>query len=132
MIKKLPSVIKELFFLIASYGICVEIIVLIVTKDWLFYSIGLIVGLILAMGMCVHMYISIEEALDRGESGAQKHVSKMYAFRVGVIFIVAGIMFYFKIGSVVSLFIGMMGLKVSAYLQPFTHKFFQKYIGKGR
>ncbi|KAB1438589.1 hypothetical protein [Candidatus Galacturonibacter soehngenii] len=128
MRKRLPLIVRELLFLVIVYGILTEIIVLIVVKEWLFYSIGLMTGIILAIGMCIHMHISIEEAIDRGEAGAQKHISKTYALRSTVIFFVAGIIYYFKIGSIISLFIGIMGLKVAAYLQPFTHKYVQKYI----
>ena len=31
-------------------------------------------------------------------------------------------MMYFKLGNLISAFIGVLGLKVSAYLQPFIHK----------
>lgn len=125
MRKRFPLIVRELLFLVIVYGILTEIIVLIAVREWLFYSIGLITGIGLAIGMCIHMHISIEEAIDRGEAGAQKYISKAYGLRSIVIFVVAGIMFYFKIGSIISLFIGIMGLKVAAYLQPFTHKFFK-------
>lgn len=132
MLKRFPFIVKEIFVLIVFYGILAEIIGLIIVRDRLFYSVGLIIGLILAVGMCIHMQISIEEALDRGEAGAQKYISITYGLRSAVVLAVMAIMFYFKIGSAVSGFIGIMGLKVAAYLQPFTHKYFQKYIGKGR
>lgn len=132
MLKRFPIIVKEFFFLIIVYGILAEIIVLIAIKDKMFYSIGLIVGIVIAIGMCIHMYISMEEAIDRGETGAQKYIGNTYAIRTTLIFFVMGIMYYFKIGSIISLFIGIMGLKVAAYLQPFTHKYIQKYLEKGR
>lgn len=127
-----PDIIKEILLLISFYGIFTGIIVIIFVDDRLFYFVGLTVGILLAMGMCIHMQISIEEAMDRGEAGAQKYISKTYGLRTAVVFIVLGVMYYFQFGSVVTGFIGIMGLKVAAYLQPFTHKYFQKYLGKGR
>lgn len=132
MRKKFPLIVNELLLLIIAYGILVELIVLIALSQKLFYSVGLVVGVVLAAGMCIHMQISIEEAMDRNEAGAQKYISKAYAIRSTVVFIVVAIIYYFNIGSIISAFIGIMGLKVAAYLQPFTHKYFQKYIEKGR
>jgi len=82
--------------------------------------------------MCVHMHISIEDAIDFGEAGAQKHISKTYGFRTLVVIITLCILCYFNTGSIITAIIGIMGLKVAAYLQPFTHKILQKYISKGR
>ena len=31
-------------------------------------------------------------------------------------------MMYFKLGNLISAFLGVLGLKVSAYAQPFMHK----------
>lgn len=132
MRKRFPLIVIELLFFIIVYGILLELVVLLVVSEKLFYSVGLAAGIILAIGMCIHMQISIDEAMDRGEAGAQKYISKAYAIRSTVVFLVVAIIYYFKIGSIISAFIGIMGLKVAAYLQPFTHKYIQKYLEKGR
>lgn len=132
MRKRFPIIVQELLLLMALYGLLAEVIVLAATKDLLFHTIGLMVGVFLAMGMCIHMQISLEDAIDMGEAGAQKHISKTYGIRTAVVFLIMGILYYFKIGSIITGFIGIMSLKVAAYLQPFTHKYLKKYIGKGR
>lgn len=38
---------------------------------------------------------------------------------------------YFEIGNVIVAFVGVMGLKVGAYVQPFTHKVILKLLGRG-
>ena len=36
-----------------------------------------------------------------------------------------------NLGNLITAFIGVLGLKVSAYLQPFTHRVIQKLQGRG-
>lgn len=132
MRKRFPLIVQELLLLIMFYGMFFEFIILITNKNKLFSTIGLLAGVLLAMGMCIHMQISLDRALEMGESGARKHITMNYGIRIAVIFLTFGIMFYFKVGSIITCFIGIMGLKVAAYLQPFTHKFLQKYLDKGR
>ncbi|OYO42921.1 hypothetical protein CG709_20950, partial [Lachnotalea glycerini] len=85
MFKRFPAIVKELLLIIGIYGLLAEVIVIIVTQDKIFYSVGLIIGIFLAFFMCVHMHISIEDAIDFGEAGAQKHISKTYGFRTLVV-----------------------------------------------
>ncbi|WP_099467294.1 hypothetical protein [Konateibacter massiliensis] len=132
MLKKLPLIVKELFISILFYGFVVEIVVLSLLKDKIFYSVGLGVGLLIAMGMCIHMYQSLDYATDMEESQAKKHIRKTYALRTAIIFILVLIMYYFNAGSILTGFIGIMSLKVAAYIQPFTHKLLEKYNKKGR
>ena len=60
--------------------------------------------------------------LDLGEAGAAKHMRKMYALRYTAVVIAFGATVYFDVGSPITLLIGVMGLKIGAYLQPYTHK----------
>lgn len=127
MRKKFPVVVKELLSLILVYGLLSEVIICIVTKDFWYHFIGLLIGLILAAGMCIHLYWSLDEALDYGEAGAGRYFRKSFAIRIVVVSIILGITFYFQIGNVITSFIGLMGLKFGAYLQPVTHKYVQKF-----
>ena len=40
------------------------------------------------------------------------------------------VMMKFNLGNLFTAFIGVLGLKISAYLQPFTHKFVLKLQGR--
>jgi len=132
MKKKFSPVVKDLIFGILLYGILAEIIVLIVVENKVFYSLGLIFGLIAAAGMCINMQSALDNAMEKDENGAMKHIRSAYAIRTALVFLGLGFMFYFRIGSLVTGFIGIMGLKVAAYIQPLTHKFLLKYTDKGR
>lgn len=133
MLKQISRLTKELVLGIWGYGIIVLLIILIFINDKLFYCVGLLEGLIIATCMIVHMQISLDKALNIGEAGAEGHIRKSYGIRTAVVFLSLGLIYYFHLGSVLTAFIGIMGLKVAAYIQPFTNKFTtKKYVGKGR
>lgn len=117
---------RDLIAGVLIYGIIVQIILIVIRKEVLWLSIGLWIGICAACLMTLHMKRSIEEALDLGESGALSHIRKTYIIRLVVFIAVVGLTFFFQIGSILTLFIGTMGLKVSAYLQPYINKLFSK------
>ncbi len=114
---------KNLIIGIVLYGIVVQIVLLVLHRDLLWYSAGLWIGALSACLMVWHMRRSIEEALDMGEEGALGHVRKTYVIRLIALIAVIVITMLLRIGSILTLFIGVMGLKVSAYLQPYLNKF---------
>lgn len=115
--------LKELIAGIIVYGTIVQIpVCFIATGNLSYLSFGLWIGVVVAVGMAIHMKRSIEDALDLGEAGAAKHMRKMYALRYVVVAIVFGATVYFDVGSPITLLVGVLGLKIGAYLQPYTHK----------
>lgn len=115
----------ELIIGMLVYGIAVQII-LFFLPDRLFNSIGLWLGILIGVGMALHMKHSIENALELGESGAQKHLLKHYGLRIIAVGAVFGIAYYFKLGNMLTMFIGVMGLKAAAYAQPHVHRLFDR------
>ena len=122
----LTDVLPDLLIGILLYGVVCEAVGLIFVKDRLFYSIGLLIGILCAMGMAVHMAWSLNMALDLGESGAVKKMQLHNLLRVGIVVVVIFALWLSGIGNPVVAFLGIMGLKVAAYLQPFTHKLFRR------
>ena len=118
--------LKELLTGIILYGAIAQIICLIMTEHKLYVSIGLWIGVITGIGIAIHMKRSIEDALDLGVEHAEKHMKKMYALRYAVTALVFGAAIYFHIGNPIAILIGVIGLKISAYLQPYTHKLILK------
>ena len=122
----LSDVLPDLLIGILLYGVVCEAVGLIFVKDRLFYSIGLLIGILCAMGMAVHMAWSLNMALDLGESGAVKKMQLHNLLRYGIVVVVIFALWLSDIGNPVVAFLGIMGLKVAAYLQPFTHKLFRR------
>lgn len=118
------TVLKELIAGMAVYGIVLQIAVLVIPGDRMRMSAGVWLGIVTGMLMAVHMKNSLDEALDRSESEAQKYLHKTYAVRyltVVVVFVAAS---WLGVVNVLTLFMGVMGLKIAAYLQPLMHKIF--------
>nr|MBQ8252108.1 ATP synthase subunit I [Lachnospiraceae bacterium] len=123
---QLSDVLPELWAGILLYGVLCEIVGLIFVKERLFYSIGLITGIVCALFMATHMAWSLNQALDMAEGDAVKKMQVHNILRYVVVVIVFFLLLYSKLGNPLAAFLGVMGLKVAAYLQPFTHKFFRR------
>ncbi len=123
---QLSDVLPDLWAGILLYGVLCEIVGLIFVKDRLFYSIGLAAGIVCALFMATHMAWSLNQALDMSEGDAVKKMQVHNILRYIVVVIVFFILLYSRLGNPLSAFLGVMGLKVAAYVQPFTHKFFRR------
>ena len=122
--------LAELLAGIVLSGIVFEVIGLIFVKDKLSHSIGMLIGVIIALAMATHMAFSLDSALDWDEEQAKRVIWKSYMLRYVSVAVCIGLIAYFRIGNVISCFFGIMTLKPSAYLQPHLHKFCNKYILK--
>ena len=111
-------------------GIVFELIGLIFVQDKLSHSIGMLIGIFIALAMATHMAFSLNSALDWDEEHAKRSIWKSYMVRYVSVAICIGLIAYFRIGNVISCFFGIMSLKASAYFQPYLHRFVNKYILK--
>ncbi len=123
---QLSEVLPGLWVGILLYGVLCEIVGLIFVKERLFYSIGLAAGIVCALFMATHMAWSLNRALDMAEADAVKKMQVHNILRYVIVVIVFFLLLYTGFGNPLSAFLGVMGLKVAAYLQPFTHKFFRR------
>lgn len=119
--------LKELLCGMVIYGVVAQVICLIIDRDHLLYTaLGLWIGVGSGALMGVHMKRNIEEALDYDEKGVVKHMRKGYVLRSVLVAIVFGVVIYMKIANPITLLVGVMGLKIGAYIQPITHRVFCK------
>ncbi len=125
---KKDSTLQELLLGIILLGVAIQIVVAIISKDYLYNAIGLWSGMAIACFTAIHMKRSIEDALDLGEQGATKYVRMAYLKRMLLSLVVMGIVIYFNLGNPITLLIGVFPLKVAAYLQPLLHKLFLRYF----
>ena len=126
-LKRLNEALPGLLLGIAIYGLIVEFAGVWFVSDKLRYTSGLWIGIACAMGMGIHLAMVIEEAVRMGDTGT-KRLSFKSVLRYLVVVFVFFIMMYFHLGNLVSAFIGVLGLKVSAYVQPVMHKMIFKDI----
>ena len=104
------------------YYILGQILILIFADRKLKVSMGFILGVVISVLMTFHMTIAIEQAMSFNERGADRHVKKTTAARMILCFIALIVIGITQVGDIVAALFGVMALKVSAYLQPLTHK----------
>lgn len=125
-LKQISDVLPDLLIGILIYGVLCEVIGMFFVKNRLYYSIGLAIGIICAMAMAIHMAWSLNIALDLGEEGAVSKMKMHNLIRYGVLVVIFGLLMVSNVGNPLVAFLGIMGLKVAAYIQPFTHKLFRR------
>ena len=124
-LKKINRALLELWIGILFTGLVFQFAGMWFAEDKLLYTIALWIGTILALVTVVHMYRTLDRALDLG-AGAQKAVTVANMIRYAVVVIVFLIVLLTKVLNPLITFLGIMSLKVAAYLQPFTHKLCNK------
>ena len=117
---------------IVIYGIMVEVAGVWFVEDKLRYTTGLLIGISVAIGLAINIAQVIRDAVEiYGADGARNRLIMKSVLRYLVVVVVFFVMMKFNLGSLVTAFIGVLGLKVSAYLQPFAHKVILELQGRG-
>lgn len=130
---KLNEMGKELLIGNFVYYIVGQIIVLFTVRSKLYVSLGFTLGFLISVFMIIHMTIALEQAMCFNEKGADRHIRKTTAVRMLISLAALILIGITDIGNIVAALFGIMALKVSAYLQPFTHKVLaRKSTEKGR
>lgn len=115
--------VLRMIAVIVGYNILVQILLLFISDALLYQSLGLWIGAFVGIGMVIHMKRTAEDTLDIGVYGGKEYAKKKALIRMVTVVLTFGVAFYFQIGDVLTAFIGVMGLKVSAYLQPFINRY---------
>ena len=132
MLKRINDALPGLVLGILVYGVVVELSGVWFVADKLRFTSGLAIGIALACGIAINMAMVLKDAADMyGETKAQ---ARMIA-RSGLRYIIVAVVFFviakWNIGNYIAAFLGVLGLKVSAYLQPVAYLLVPKLRGKG-
>ena len=121
MKKKIDPTLFELCLGILAYGVIFEIVLLFFSRNPA-YSIGLWIGVFLAVAGAIHMWWSLDRGLDLPEKEAAKSLSVQNIVRYLTLAVVLAVLIGTKAANPIFTFAGYMGMKVSAYLNPLIHK----------
>lgn len=113
------------------YFIIFEMIGLIFVENRLSYSLGLLVGCVTAAFLIWNMFVSIDSALDLTPQEAEKFTKKRTFFRGLVMLVVAFLGMRLQNISFTAIIIGMLGLKIAAFMQPYTNLYITKKLLSG-
>lgn len=126
MIRKINKTLAELLFGILFWGVFWQGVGVWFVPDKVSCSAGLWAGILTAGFCAVHMYKSLNIALDFSEKDAQKYMMSRSMMRYGCIIVVLLLLIYTEAGNPLTCFLGIMGLKAAAYMQPLLHKVSEK------
>ena len=125
-IKKINTALPGLLFGIILFGMLCQIAGIFLVEDKAGYSVGLWIGVLTAIFMAFHMAVTLNSAVERDVKGAQAVATRQNIIRYFIVVIILGILMITRIGNPLAAFAGIMGLKVSAYVQPLFAKLSRK------
>lgn len=125
MKKKIDPTLFNLCLGIFLYGIVFQIVLLFFSRE-ASYSLGLWIGVALAIAGSIHMWWSIDRGMDQASRQAAKTVGTNNLIRYFVLVVVMFVLIYTDFANPIFMFCGYMGMKISAYLNPWLHKLSEK------
>lgn len=136
LFKRVPMtaelLIGECIYFAAGMLIILTVTGFFFRESMISWLLGFFEGVLVAVVIMIHMAVSVEDSVSMLEDEALKHTRINYIIRMAVVVIVFLLIIFLKLGDIAAALFGLMALKVSAYLQPFTHKIYQKFISEGR
>lgn len=121
-IRDINSALPGLLCGVVLYGMICQIVGVFFVTDKGNYSAGLWVGVLTAIFMALHMAIILNSVVESDEKGAGAIATRQNIIRYLVVVIILGILMVTRFGNPLAAFLGVMGLKVSAYVQPLLAK----------
>ena len=131
MLRRINEALPGLVFGIIIYGLIIQFTGVWFVEDKWAYSIGLWYGIAIAIGMGINIAVVIYDTVTfYGEHNANKRVAVKSILRYTIVVILFFILGYFRFGNLLTAFLGALGLKVSAYMQPFFNMLRKRIKGK--
>ena len=129
-INKDNETLFEIIFGCIVYSIVFEAIGLLVVENKGSYSMGLLLGTAVAVGLSVSMYKGLNRCLVMTEQKAGRSMALGSLFRSAVILLAAWIGMRSGYFSFPGIIIGILGLKISAYFHAYTNVYITKKLYK--
>lgn len=123
-LKKFDRAILELISGILIFTVFCQLVGVFLPVDKVKFALGLWSGGLLACILAVHMWKSLNKAFLCDGKTAAKIMSGGYLLRYFLTAAYLVFLFYTGVGYVLAGFLGIMGLKAGAYLQPVIHKYY--------
>lgn len=121
MKKKIDPTLFDLCLGIFLYGLIFQAVLLFFSRR-ASYSLGLWIGDVLAIAGSVHMWWSLNRGMDQAAKQAAKTIGTNNLLRYLVLVVVMFVLIYTDFANPIFMFCGYMGMKISAYLNPWLRK----------
>lgn len=127
-INGIDEILRDLIFGIGLYFVVISLIGLAVVEDKAGYIMGAFFGSAWAVGMAVHMYLSLDKGLDMDPDSAQKYIFSRSMLRLFMMLVAVFLGALIPGLSFIGVVLGLLGLKVSALMQPLVSAYITKKI----
>ena len=121
-LKQKNRIVLEMYIGILGWGIVCQLVGAFLVKDQGMYARSLWFGIVFAMVNTLQMYRSLDRALDFDEKTARRMMGQSYGIRYISFMLFLGVIMITGIMNALVVFLAYMGMKVAAFMQPFTHK----------
>lgn len=122
-LKKADRTLLEMHTGMLLYGIVCQVTGAFFAEDQLRYASSLWFGILFAVTASIHMARTLDRALTDSVS-ASKIITRGYVFRYLMVVVILAVISVTDVMNTLIVFLGYMSMKITAYLQPFTHKFY--------
>lgn len=130
MIKKIKQpefrALLELMTGVLLFGLVCQLAGLIFPLNQGRYAAGLWIGILTALLNACLMLHSLNRAFQSSERQAAVAMAGGYVVRYLLVAAVLLAVYFLDAGYVLAVFLGVMGLKIGAYLQPLMHKCYNR------
>lgn len=124
--KTLAKLILGVWIMMALITLAAVVIQLVMDRSPLSFFLGELLGSITTTGLFIHMYNSIDIALDAGER-AKSYTKRSAFIRSFIAVAVLAFSCYFSATfNPFGTLLGLLGMKLSVYIQPLLDKIEQK------
>lgn len=129
VLRKKNRTLLEMHAGMVFFGVVCQVTGVFFATDQGNYALSLWCGIVAAMISACHMYRVLERSLDQGDA-ATKLIYKGYILRYVTIVLVMLVIILTGVMNPLVVFLGYMSMKVSALMQPFTHKLTNKIFNE--
>ncbi len=125
-LKKANRTLLEMWTGILLLGIILQVAGTFLVKDRILYTESLWFGILLSLTSTVHMYRYLDRALDFDEKTATKMIFQGYLIRYVMLAVILAVIAVTGVLNFLVVLMAYMSLKVTALIQPITHKVYNK------
>lgn len=123
LLKRADRILLEMHTGMLLYGIVCQAVGMFFAEAQGRYAGSLWFGILFAAVSSIHMANTLDRALDCGDAAARV-ITRGYAVRYLAVACILAVIAVTDVLNTLIVFLGYMSLKVTAYLQPLTHKFY--------
>ncbi|MCM1186199.1 MAG: ATP synthase subunit I [Lachnoclostridium sp.] len=125
-LKKANRTLLEMWTGILLLGLICQAAGMFLVEDRILYTESLWFGILLAFTSTIHMYRSLDRALDFDEKTATKLIFRGYLIRYAMLAVILALIAATGVLNFLVVLMAYMSLKVTALIQPITHKVYNK------